>query len=88
MLIHPRSNGGALKENDRVRVLPSGTLRIETAEPQDSANYSCQAHNLYGRDSVHYNVHVHCELQQICVLLLWSRSRQYSLRLLHRARLK
>ncbi|XP_042148997.1 Down syndrome cell adhesion molecule-like protein Dscam2 [Ixodes scapularis] len=54
-----RTGGGALEETDRVRVLPSGTLRIESAEQPDSANYSCHAHNVYGRDSVHYTVHVH-----------------------------
>ncbi|KAH9368881.1 hypothetical protein HPB48_004380 [Haemaphysalis longicornis] len=53
------AGGGPLRENERLRVLPSGTLRIETAEPEDAANYSCHAHNLYGRDAVHYTVQVH-----------------------------
>ncbi|KAM7314255.1 hypothetical protein ISCGN_004040 [Ixodes scapularis] len=57
-------SGGALEETDRVRVLPSGTLRIESAEQPDSANYSCHAHNVYGRDSVHYAVHVHMNTSQ------------------------
>lgn len=52
------AGGGPLRESERVRVLPSGTLRIETAEPEDAANYSCHAHNLYGRDAVHYAVQV------------------------------
>ncbi|XP_077564303.1 cell adhesion molecule Dscam1-like [Haemaphysalis longicornis] len=58
------AGGGPLRENERLRVLPSGTLRIETAEPEDAANYSCHAHNLYGRDAVHYAVQVHLNVSQ------------------------
>ncbi|KAL3253629.1 hypothetical protein MRX96_054422 [Rhipicephalus microplus] len=50
---------GPLRQSDRVRVLPSGTLHIEAAEAGDATNYTCHAHNLYGRDAVHYTVRVH-----------------------------
>ncbi|KAL3196634.1 hypothetical protein MRX96_015404 [Rhipicephalus microplus] len=54
-----RTSSGPLRESDRIRVLPSGTLHIEAAESDDAANYTCHAHNLYGRDAVQYTVRVH-----------------------------
>ncbi|XP_054926804.1 cell adhesion molecule Dscam1-like isoform X1 [Dermacentor andersoni] len=59
-----RTSSGALRDSERVRVLPSGTLHIEAAEARDAANYSCHAHNLYGRDAVHYAVRVHVNISQ------------------------
>ncbi|EEC15031.1 cell adhesion molecule, putative, partial [Ixodes scapularis] len=46
-------------------------LRIESAEQPDSANYSCHAHNVYGRDSVHYAVHVHSEFNLRLRVFTW-----------------
>ncbi|XP_037518237.1 Down syndrome cell adhesion molecule-like protein Dscam2 [Rhipicephalus sanguineus] len=59
-----RTSSGPLRESDRVRVLPSGTLHIEAAETGDATNYTCYAHNLYGRDAVHYTVRVHVNISQ------------------------
>ncbi|XP_075749282.1 cell adhesion molecule Dscam1-like [Rhipicephalus microplus] len=59
-----RTSSGPLRESDRIRVLPSGTLHIEAAESDDATNYTCHAHNLYGRDAVQYTVRVHVNISQ------------------------
>ncbi|KAL1487360.1 hypothetical protein MTO96_030974 [Rhipicephalus appendiculatus] len=58
------ASAGPLRESDRIRVLPSGTLHIESAETGDATNYTCHAHNLYGRDAVHYTVRVLVNISQ------------------------
>ncbi|KAL1427954.1 hypothetical protein MTO96_017048, partial [Rhipicephalus appendiculatus] len=59
-----QTSSGPLQESDRIRVLPSGTLHIEAAETGDATNYTCHAHNMYGRDTVHYTVRVHANISQ------------------------
>ncbi|KAL1476800.1 hypothetical protein MTO96_036233 [Rhipicephalus appendiculatus] len=61
-----RTSPGLSRESDRIRVLPSGTLHTESADTGDATNYTCQAHNLYGRDAVHYTIRMHHTSVVVC----------------------
>jgi hypothetical protein len=65
-LIFPCYSGVAFTSMDsptRLRLQDNGLkLRIEQLEMSDAANYSCHAHNLYGRDDITYHLEVKCKI--------------------------
>ncbi|XP_037592361.1 immunoglobulin superfamily member 10 [Cebus imitator] len=46
------------KQNNRVQVLPNGTLSIQRVEIQDRGQYLCSASNLFGTDHLHVTLSV------------------------------
>ncbi|XP_022240839.1 Down syndrome cell adhesion molecule-like protein Dscam2 [Limulus polyphemus] len=50
--------GKLVNQSKRVEILPTGTLRIEKVQPEDSGNYSCSVWNMNGFDEIIYFVNV------------------------------
>ncbi|XP_064472105.1 cell adhesion molecule Dscam1-like isoform X2 [Ornithodoros turicata] len=59
-----------VSDSERIKLLPSGTLRIDSIEQDDSGNYSCVVHNLYGRDAILYSVFIAAPLRPSSLVVL------------------
>ena len=60
--IYPAREAAAGEASSRLLFEDNGfKLRLEQLEMSDAANYSCQAENFYGRDSITYHLQVKCK---------------------------
>ncbi|XP_037086428.1 Down syndrome cell adhesion molecule-like protein Dscam2 isoform X6 [Pollicipes pollicipes] len=74
-------DGKPFKSNERMRILPEGSLQIRSVERSDRGEYSCIAKNQFGQDTVSHRLIVQAPPHPPEVLLIGSSNNSIEVRL-------